>query len=771
MKNFDVIEEMLAAAGADNRFSLSEPEVYRVLELAGLKAPKYILYPAACGAAAASADAVSRLAGDKAVLKLVSSKTLHKTESGGVKVVDKTAAALEEALKGLAAKFPDAEGFMAVEFLPHSAFALGEELLLGARSDDAFGPVITLGPGGTNAEALIKSLRPGLSPSVMPVDLAFSAKDWEAFLGKSWIWKYASGGVRGGRRLVQDVEMLEWLEGFSRLMNYFRDGGRSGWAIEELEINPLAAGKGGLTALDGVLRFRKARPPAPRRKPSKNGVASLLHTRSVAVVGVSEKKMNMARIILNNIGRAGFPKEKTYIIKEGAAEIDGVKCFPSPAALPEKIDMYVVAVPSPEVPRVLAEAGDSGKVNGVVLISGGMGEKAGSEDMGRTVVEIIARAREKNPDFALSGGNSMGIVLNGVKINTFFIPDYKLAHPLGVNPHNAKTAFVSQSGAFVISTISRMPWLKPAYSVTVGNQQDVTVPDYVERLAEDDELKVLLVYMEGFKPGDGLALAHVIEKARANGKQVVLYKAGRTAVGQKAVMGHTASIAGDYLVTRLIMEKAGALVAETFDDFNDLAAMACYFSGLEIKHGNTFFLSNAGFEGAGMADGVSGRLTAEISPELAAYMGKTLKDFKLDSIVDAKNPLDITPMASDGAIAGIIKKALASDEFSGAVVSMVPLTPAMNTLPKGAGWPDDLEKSFLKGAAEAARVARKPLIFCVAAGAIYEPYCACAQALGLPVFRSSDRAVAVYGKYLDYVMGHAAHRVRPGAAAPAAARE
>ncbi len=753
MENFEAIEKIFAYAGGQGRKSLSEPEVYEVLALAGLQAPKFKLFGATgLDPAAAAAEACAALPGEKAVLKLVSSKTLHKTESGGVKVLDRTPAALEEALKAMAAKFPEAEGFMAVEFVPHAAFALGEELLLGARADEAFGPVVTMGPGGTNAEALISSLRPGVTPSVIPAELAFNAEAWQDFLAGSWIWRYAAGEVRGGRRLAQDGEIVKWLEGFSHLMKRFSDGGASDWAIEEFEINPLAVSKGRLTALDGVLRFRPARKAAPRRRPSKQGVDGLIHTRSAAVVGVSEKKMNMARIILNNISKAGFPKERTYIVKEGAAEIDGVKCFASPAQLPEKVDMYVVAVPSPEVPRVLAEAGASGKVNGVVLISGGMGEKSGSEGMAGSVVDAIAAAREKNPDFALSGGNSMGIVLNGVKLNTFFIPEYKMEHPLGVNPNMAKTAFVSQSGAFVISTISKMPWLKPAYSITVGNQQDVTVPDYVDRLADEDDLKVLLVYMEGFKPGDGLALAKTMEKARAKGKKVVLYKAGRTAVGQKAVMGHTASIAGDYLVTRLIMEKAGALVAETFDEFNDLAALACSFGDREPKHGNTFFMSNAGFEAAGMADCVGGRIAAEMSKELAADIDAVLKEHKLDSIVDAKNPLDVTPMASDAAIGGVVKAALASDEFSGAVVSMIPLTAMMNTLPKSGAYPDDLEKSFLKDAAAAAREARKPLLFVVGSGTRYEPYCDYAQGLGVPVFRSADRAVRMYRRYLEYIL-------------------
>ncbi|OGS11740.1 MAG: hypothetical protein A2285_01930 [Elusimicrobia bacterium RIFOXYA12_FULL_57_11] len=757
MGNFEAAEKILDRAGAEKRSSLSEPEVYEFLALAGLEAPRCAVYPAAgLKAAEAAREICSAMPGEKVVLKLVSSRTLHKTEAGGVKVLDKTTAAVAEALKALAGKFSDAEGFMAVEFVPHSPFALGEELLLGARSDDAFGPVITLGPGGTNAEALTRALRPGLSPSIIPVELAPNREAWDKFLKGNWVWRYCAGEVRGGRRLAQDGEIFKWLEGFAHIMRHFRDGGPSPWAIEELEINPLAVCGGRFTALDGVLRFRSARRDTARPKPSAKGVDSLLHTRSAAVVGVSEKKMNMARIILNNMAKAGFPRDRTYIIKEGVAEIDGVKCFASPAALPEKVDMYVVAVPSPEVPRVLAEAGGSGKVNGVVLISGGMGEKAGSEDMGRAVVEALLRGREKNPDFALSGGNSMGIVLNDVKLNTFFIPEYKLEHPLGVNPYNARTAFVSQSGAFVISTISKMPWLKPAYCVTVGNQQDITVPDYVGRLADEDGLKVILVYMEGFKLGDGLALARFIAKARAKGKQVILYKAGRTAVGQKAVMGHTASIAGDYLVTRLIMENAGALVAETFDDFNDLAAMACSFADSCIKHGNTFFISNAGFEAAGMADGVTSRVTANMGEGVAKEMTRILNEFRLDSIVDAKNPLDITPMAPDAAIGGIVRTALASDEFSGALVAMIPLTVMMNTLPKGGAWPDDLEKSFLKGVAEDARAARKPLIFCVACGSKFEPYCAYAQALGLPVFRSADRAVKIYGTYLDYVLGKAA---------------
>ncbi|MBP5287490.1 MAG: acetate--CoA ligase family protein [Elusimicrobiales bacterium] len=755
MTDFKAIENILDKAGAEGRRSLSEPEVYEVLHAAGLAAPMYKLYSApldAEKAKKAAEEIVAAFPGEKAVIKLVSSKTLHKTESGGVKVCAMNTGVIAETMYAMAEKFPDAEGLMAVGFIPHSAFALGEELLLGARSDDAFGPVITLGPGGTHAESFIKILTKGTAPSVLPVLLSDS-RMMKSLLNNSWIWKYCRGDVRGGRKMAEDSDMLAWLNGFTEIMGYFRDNGSSKWAVSEFEINPLCVAQNRITALDGVLRFRPAR-NTERNRPSKGGVNAILSPRAVAVVGVSEKKMNMGRIILNNVIKVGFPKEHIYVIKPGTAEIDGVKCVDSPADLPEQADMYVVAVPSSTAADVLKEAGDSGKVNGIVLISGGLGEKSGSENAAQHVIDMIADGRAKNPDFAMSGANSMGIVLNKAKVNTFFIPEYKLEHPIGVNPNIAPTAFVSQSGAFVIAAESTMPWLKPLYSITVGNQQDITVVDYLDSLADDEEIKVMLVYMEGFKPGDGLALTKILRRAKANGKQVVIYKAGRTAFGQKAVMGHTASIAGDYLVTDMILSQNGALVAQNFEEFYDFAMLACHFADYGPIGRNTFLMSNAGFEAVGMADNFTSSIKTDFpdDAQLKAELQQVLKESRLDGLVDVRNPFDVTPMAPDKAWAEILKRTIPHPGFDAAVVSNVPLSGSVQTLPAGEGHKEDFTKgSFLGIAADVARKAKKPLVFCVDSGRLYDAYCDYALKLGLPTFRTADMAVKMYIRYLDYV--------------------
>lgn len=743
------IEEILKNADMENRKALTEEEVYRIFKLMDLNVPEYIYAEAKILNFKDFSEKIEKLIpSEKVVLKIVSDKTLHKTDSGGVKIVKKDKNEIEKKVKDFLNNFPEIKGILACQFLEHSPFSLGEELLLGARSDDAFGPILTFGPGGTHAEFLISSLKTGISTSITPVEFAINQNFWKDFLSQSWIWKYCSGKVRGSNKLAEDGEIIKWLESFSYLMKNFRDNGNFTYAIEEIEVNPLCVYNGKFYALDGVLRFRKAI-EKKRQKPSMKGISGILKPKTIGIVGVSEKKMNMARIILNNVVKAGFPKEKVYVIKEGVKEIDGVLCYPSVFDLPEKLDMYVVAVPSPQVPKVIKDAADSNKVDGIVLISGGMGEKSGSEDLAKSVTENIKAAKEKNPDFVLSGGNSLGIVLNESKVNTLFIPEYKMEYPLGFNKNMVPTAFVSQSGAFVISALSKMPHIKPLYSITVGNQQDITVVDYVEKLVEED-LEVILVYLEGFKYGDGINLARIITRAKQKGKDIIIYKAGRTSVGQKAVMGHTASIAGDYLSTKLILEKAGAIVCEDFDEFCDLALLFSYFAKYKLKNNKVFLMSNAGFETAGMADNLHFIEASQGDKNLSLEIEKILKEYNLDGIVDFKNPMDVTPMACDMAIEKIVSKVLYSDFFSAAIISMVPLTAALNTLPKSNNWPDDLDKSFLKNVANIMRLTGKPVVFCVASGELYEPYCKMALDNGIAVFRSADRAVRMFEKFLKH---------------------
>lgn len=101
-------------------------------------------------------------------------------------------------------------------------------------------------------------------------------------------------------------------------------------------------------------------------------------------------------------------------------------------------------------------------------------------------------------------------------------------------------AYISQSGAFMISRMSKLPNIEPLYAISVGNQIDLTISDYLNYFKDDEKAKLFGIYVEGFLTGDGLALAKAArEIVKQEGKMIVLYKAGRTPEGQAATASHT----------------------------------------------------------------------------------------------------------------------------------------------------------------------------------------------------------------------------------------
>lgn len=715
---------------------LTEVEVYEILKNYGINVPFYFYMSRDEYNEEVFVREVFKIPGEKVVVKMVSTTNLHKTDSGGVRIVNKDIDELLNAFRDIS-KMDN--GIVAVEFLEHTP-TLGEEILIGIKHDDSFGYILMVAPGGTHTEKIIKSVKKEFLPEFLRCDA--SEEEITKFIERSWTFSYSFGKVRGSKKRVSFDEVLSTIKSMIKITMDFEEAQNY---IEELEVNPFIVTRGKLYAADGVLRFKKDTIKF-REIPSLNAIRSITQPKTIAFCGVSEKKFNMGRIILNNTIKAGFPKEDMYIIKDGVEEIDGIKCYRNIRSVPKNIDMYVVAVPVEGVLDVLNEVSESSKVNGVVLITGGVGEKFGSEGIKGEIDIIVKKAREKNADFVLNGGNCMGIVLNRSKVNTFFIPEYKMKPLVGKNPFMANTAFVSQSGAFVISTLTKIPHVICDYTITVGNQQDVTVVDYIDYFSKTD-VKVILAYIEGFKTYDGKRLVNIARDMKAENKILVLYKAGRTMFGQKAVMGHTASVAGDYLVFEKLLSEY-AIVCDDFDEFCDMASFMPYIANYNIKDRKAFFISNAGFETTGMGDNISSLEPFCDDEKLRTKIMDILRKYRLDSIVDFKNPMDLTPMANDEAISEIITAIYESSLYSFIFVSMVPLTPSMNTV-KSDNSPDDLNKSFINNIFKLIENKDVFIPLCVASGNLYDSYVNYAIEKGFVVFRSADRMIKVVEKFLS----------------------
>lgn len=729
------INDILKIAAQNGKKALNEADCYKILDYLNINTPKTAIFKRTEDIS----SVLSQFAGEKCVIKILSDETLHKTDKGGVRICKKAEA--ETLFKQMTKDFPEVENFMLAEFIDCPPFTLGREILLGARFDNAFGPVITLGFGGTDAEYFAKNIKEENRTALTP---ALDA-DFDAFVENSLIWRYCGGKARGAKAQISKGLLVSAAKNLAKLMIEFSPlNEKAQFFIEEFEINPLCAGGGSITALDGVLRFKKAEFKTPKPKVSKKGLESLLNPKSAAVIGVSAKKVNMGRIILNNIIQAGFDKNNLFVIKEGEAEIDGIKCVPNFENLPRTIDALVLSVPADSAAQTLRQCAKSGKVNGVVLITGGIGEKEGSAELSCQVENIIEEGKKLNPDFTVNGSNSLGLVSNPSNFNSLFIPKEKFTPPLGINPNLASSAFISQSGAFMLASLGRMEHIKPLYCVMTGNQQDATVTDYAKYLIEEDKVKLLMLYIEGLKENEGVALRQSLLKAKQKGIKAVIYMAGRTPSGQKAVMGHTASIAGNYLTAKKILGSAGAFMADSFEEFEDLCQTLSSCAGKNIRNNKVFMLSNGGFETSGMADNIKADSPIEAQvpqDELKKELCVILDKYGLSGIVDVRNPFDVTPMCPDAAAYEIIENVLKSGLYGSVLFSTIPVSPAIKTL-------KEENADFLIKLAELSAKYETPIFTSVSAGVKFDYYRRSGQENGLAVFDHADKAVRIIEKIL-----------------------
>lgn len=763
------------------RSSLFEHECYDLLALTGAEAaPLSRLIPV--GSRPDQGD-LDHIPGDRIVLKIISPDITHKTEARGVRIIAKEMGAVEAtfelmlrevpetyaayleahpgeapepvaALSGLALQERLRErlvGILLCQFIQPDAHGFATELFVGIRATTAFGPIISAGLGGVEMEILARETRPGAAVAISPTGLV----DGEAFfrLFRSTLsYQRLSGEMRGARRQVADDILVECFQAFIDLANHFSGvNPEAPFHIAELEVNPFVVCGGHIAPVDGVCRFSPAHPGLQPRPTAK--IAHLLRPRSAAVIGVSAKGMNMGRIILSNILAAGFDRERTWVVRPDSERIDGVRCVPTIADLPEKVDLLVVAVGAPQVPAVVNQLIDHDRANAVILIPGGLGEKEGSQELAGRLREKIIQAHGRGdggPVFI--GGNSLGVISHPGRYDTMFIPDTKLPKSRGDHPR--RTCFISQSGAFIIVNLSRLPWFDPAYALSIGNQIDLTAGDLLGFIKDDPSIEVVAVYMEGFQPGDGLHLARAVREAVAGGKDIVFYKAGRTSEGRSATAGHTASVAGDYAVCEAALSEAGALVAATFDDFEDFLKLATYLHGKRFSGRRIAAVSNAGFESVGMADAIRGERfelkLGSFSPETVERLQATLRGFHLDGLVDVKNPFDVTPMANDEAFAALVEEILADAAIDAVVAGIVPLTPAMETLSPSEEHAESIHhsESIAHRLSAVASSADKPVLAVVDSGTLYDPLVRELEAGGVPVFRRADRAVRSLRRFL-----------------------
>jgi acyl-CoA synthetase (NDP forming) len=366
----------------------------------------------------------------------------------------------------------------------------------------------------------------------------------------------------------------------------------------------------------------------------------------------------------------------------------------------------------------------------VYLVAGGLGDGADTEGLGKRLVACLdehRRAGKWTP--AVVGPNGLGLFSPDQALNTLFIPGVKL--PLTAKPGHV--ALVSQSGAFLITRLSRRAELGLRAAVAIGNQMDLRCSDFLVGFASDPAVSVVGAYLEGFAPGDLKATAAAAQTLRASGRRVLLYKGGRSQEGMAAASSHTGALAGDHALQAAVLRRAGVMLAERMEAFDAaLTWLGAYPKG---RPASIAIMTNAGFESVASADLLNGpfrgsKLTEAETTALAA----TIEAEGLTGLVSPRLPLDLTPMANESAYLASAKLLLAS-EAEAVVVGLVPLTIRLET--------KQLEaiQSFASELASLARASGKWVGVAVEGGPLYDLYRQGLRAAGLPVFLTMEEAL------------------------------
>jgi len=764
---------IVARAKRESRHALTELEGMALLSAMGIRTPKFWLVASAddfldkirqsttespktgeaVDAATPAAKAASRhlgpFAGPKAVVKLMSPQVLHKTEVQGVEIVENSADAIADALCRMESRFEGVprDGFTVNEFVEFEP-KLGHEMIFGYRFAPDFGPIVSFGPGGIYTEYLASKFKTGAANLILSPRVS-DRLTLESRLRENVVYGLLCAGLRNTRPDLDPAALQDAIQHFLDAADAFSAAG-----IGEFEVNPVVLSRAGeLVALDclvtlkdfssmGLAQDEEGLPVnmAQRTRPVQE-IGRILKPASVAVIGVSEKNVNNGRIILRNLIQNGFDTSRLYVVKAGVDSIDGCRCVPDVASLPEKVDLFALAIPAAATPAILEDVARHDKAWTIIVFPGGLEEKEGSDAIVAEMRRALAEARSQGKGPLINGGNCLGIRSVPGRYNTLFIPEYKLPLPKGkVEP----LALISQSGAFAITRLSKHRNINPKYTFTLGNQMDLTVGDYLEYLAQDPELHVFAVYVEGFKPLDGEKILEATRRISDSGRSVIVYRAGRTQEGAGAAASHTASIAGDYPVTKQLLSQAGAVVCDSLDEFDDAITLFTLLDGKKARGNRLAAVSNGGYECVAIADNLGGMVLASFGEATKSALGEIFKNARITEIVDIHNPVDLTPMAGDDAYDGAFRAAILDPGSDLGLVGIVPLTGMLNSLPANPSVhgeditrPDSLAARY----GELARQTDKPFVAVVDSGPLYDPLCQELEKHGIVVFRTADRAL------------------------------
>ena len=446
-----------------------------------------------------------------------------------------------------------------------------------------------------------------------------------------------------------------------------------------------------------------------------------LDPRSVAIIGASENPNKVGGRPVHYLDKFGF-QGKIFPVNPSRTEIQGHKCYPSLADLPEAPEMVIVAVAGDNAIRAVEDCAARG-VKVAVVMASGFGE-----------VDVVAgKAKERRMVAAahqagmrIVGPNSQGLANFGTGAIASFSTMF-----MEFDRAEGHIAMLSQSGA--LSTVPVGFLLQRGIGVrhshATGNDADITVGELAIAVAEDPEVKLMLLYLESIP--DKKYLEELAAVALDRDLPIIALKSGRSEAGRQAAQSHTGALANEDRVVDAFFEHHGIWRAP---DMRGLVeATELYLKGWKPRGRRLVAISNSGAVCVMTADAATA-----VGMPMAKLAGETEMKLKgiLPSFATTTNPIDLTAaLLSNSNLFGDVLPVIAEDPAADAFVIGVPVA--------GPGY--DVE-AFARDAAAFGKKAGKPLVVAATQPSVASQF----AAHGTSVFPTEVEAVTALHQFLAH---------------------
>ncbi len=377
----------------------------------------------------------------------------------------------------------------------------------------------------------------------------------------------------------------------------------------------------------------------------------LFSPKSIAIFGASNRVDSVGALVYKNL-LSGYFQGELYPINPKHKELKSKPCYADIQEISASVDLAVIATPAVTVPEIIHACGEHG-VRAAIVLSAGFSETDGKgAGLERKMLEAAHQYQLR-----LLGPNCLGLIRPKVGMNATFSKNAALP---------GQMALVSQSGALCTAILDWAESRKVGFSAiaSLGDAADVDFGDILDFLAQDNETKSILLYVEGVRDArrfmSGLRVA-------ARMKPVIVIKAGRHSSGSKAALTHTGALIGDDDVFDAALQRAGVVRAKTIAE---LFAAAQLLSTSHRVNGNRLVIvTNGGGPGVMATD----RAT-DLGVELAQLTPATVEilEQNLPAHWSHGNPVDILGDATDERYALATNVCLHDPNVDGALVMLTP---------------------------------------------------------------------------------------------------